>query len=105
MCDGARHYFAGVALVDATAAAFFVAFTLAVDFACFAFLVLLTVDVLLAVVLVAAAFGAGAGVACAANETPAIANVMVRPMIAEAVFVIFLSVLFSEALILFASVY
>jgi len=57
-----------------------------------------TVDfVLLLVVLVAeavlAAFGAGAGVVCPANETPAIASVMVIPMIAETVLFIVLFVL------------
>jgi hypothetical protein len=43
---------------------------------------------------VVAAFDAGAGVPCAANDTPAIASARVMPMILEAAFFIFLSVLF-----------
>ena len=68
-----------------------------VDLACFAFVLLVVDVVVLAVAELVAGFGVGAGVACAANETPAIANVMVRPMIAETVFVIILSVSFGSA--------
>jgi hypothetical protein len=62
--------------------------------------------VLVVVLLVVADFDAGAGAVCdavcAANETPAMANVMVRPMIVEVIFVIVLFVLW-EARVLFAS--
>ena len=63
---------------------------LACFFAAFAFLWVFT---LLDAEAVAAGLAAGAGVACAANEMPAIANEMARPMIAEVVFVMVLSVL------------
>jgi hypothetical protein len=66
------------------------------------FFVLLVAGALLVVAL--ADFVAVAEVVCA-NETPAMANVMVRPMIAVIVLVIVLFVLFLEALVLFASVY
>ena len=81
-------------------------FTLLAVVECFFtdFFVLLVAGVLLVVALAVFDAGAGAGVVCAANETPAMANVMVRPMIVEIVFVIVLFVLW-EALVLFASVY
>lgn len=95
--NDACHYFAGVT-AGVTAAAFFVPLAFAVvDLACFAFVLLVVDVVVLAVAELVAGFGVGAGVACAANETPAIANVMVRPMIAETVFVIILSVSFGSA--------
>lgn len=97
----------GAAGVAATAAlAFAVPF-----FACFLapafFVLLLAVELAVADVLATGALAglaAGAGVVCAASETPAIANVMVRPMIVEAVLVIVVSVLFGSAC-LFASDY
>ena len=84
--NGASRYFAGVT-AGVTAAAFFVPLAV-VDFACFAFVLLLVDVVVLAVAELVAGFGVGAGVACAANEAPAIARVM---MIAETVFVILFS--------------
>lgn len=70
------------------------------DLECFLavdFVVLATAGVVFDAVLAAgvvAAFDAGAGVPCAANDTPAIASARVMPMILEAAFFIFLSVLF-----------
>jgi hypothetical protein len=101
-----RHYFAGVAggATALTVAAFFVPLALAVDFTCFlvplvdaGVLDTVLVEEAALVVAVAAGFTAGAGV-CAANETAAIARVMVKPMIVETVFVIVLSVLFRKRL-------
>jgi hypothetical protein len=53
------------------------------------FFVLLVPVALVAATLLAA-FGAGAGVVCPARETPASANVMVKPRIAETVLFIVL---------------
>ncbi len=78
---------------------------LAVDFAAFFaaffvpfFAVLLVAEAVLVVAEDVAGFAAGAGVVCAPKEMPAIANAMVRLMIVEVVLVIFVSVLFLEAL-------
>jgi hypothetical protein len=81
-------YFAGVAETDFTAA-FFV--DLAFVPLCFEAFVLFTVEALFVVAGAAAAFGAGAGVPCAAKL--ASASAMVIP-IAEIVLFIVLSVLF-----------
>jgi hypothetical protein len=90
-----------------TAATFDVDFAfeadLAVLFACFLtadFLVLLAAVEVLAEAM-AAGFGAGVGVVCAANEAAARASVMVKPMMVETVFVIVLSVLFSGSFCFF----